>query len=151
MVYEEFSKRPTQCGMAEGFLNPEEKAPLRAALCFSPGAPPHTRKDRFQSQEPSREMSHCSPVTPPEQNWSLACFTTEPRLPWASQHSGCPGDTAARPAAGPDPRAAAGQGLTCPYCSSNPTPASLPRLNYHLGYTHPHSSTAHNSQDTETT
>ena len=59
---EEFPKWPTQFGVVEGFLSPEGKAPLRAALCSKPDDqvlcfPPahtHTKKDKFHPQEPSR-------------------------------------------------------------------------------------------------
>lgn len=58
---EEFPRWPTQFRVVEGFLSPEGKAPLRAALCSKPDDqvlcfPParHTKEDKFQPQEPSR-------------------------------------------------------------------------------------------------
>lgn len=65
---EEFPKWPTQCGVAEGFLNPEEKAPLRAALCSKPDdqvlcfPPTHSPPHQGQIPAPGAQQGRCPGV-----------------------------------------------------------------------------------------
>ena len=165
---EEFPKWPTQCGVAEGFLNPEEKAPLRAALCskpddqvlcFPPQTPPHT-KDRFQPQEPSRgdalvwshAESHCSLVTSPrpELEPRVLHHRTETAVGQGrrvgSQHSepsqrhSCSDCCWTGSESRSRPGADVPLGATAQSdCTSNPTPGRMPRLDCHWkGHTHPY-------------